>query len=79
MTDPPRPPPAPESDPDAEGALAVAQAEVDLVRFFERLSADARHELDTLADADRRFGEDVAAERAAGPRPGGGGRLGSGS
>jgi hypothetical protein len=34
-----------------------------LVSFFHGLAEDARREYDTLADADRRFGEDVAAER----------------
>jgi hypothetical protein len=35
----------------------------DLVRFFHGLTDEARGEYGALADADRRFGEDVAAER----------------
>ena len=45
-------------DPAAVDALADA-----IVAFFHALSPAARREYDALADADRRFGEDVAKER----------------
>jgi hypothetical protein len=35
----------------------------EIVRFFEALPADARAEYEKLADRDRRWGEDVEAER----------------
>jgi hypothetical protein len=34
-----------------------------LVAFFHALDAAARREYDALAEADRKFGEDAAAER----------------
>lgn len=36
-----------------------------LVRFFFALPREARREYDALAERDRRFGEDVAAEQRA--------------
>jgi hypothetical protein len=41
----------------------TAEAEDALVAFFEGLPADARREYAALAELDRRFGEDVGAER----------------
>ena len=35
----------------------------DLVRFFRALTPEARREYEALAEIDREFGEDVAAER----------------
>jgi hypothetical protein len=37
----------------------------DLVRFFRALGATARRDYEVLAEQDRAFGENVAAERAA--------------
>jgi hypothetical protein len=37
----------------------------ELVAFFVELSPEARQEYGTLAELDRRFGEDVVAERSA--------------
>jgi len=37
----------------------------DLVRFFLGLPSEVRREYDLLAEADRAFGEDVAAEQRA--------------
>lgn len=42
----------------------AAKGADELVRFFHALSPEARREIDALAARDRRFGEDVAAERA---------------
>jgi hypothetical protein len=40
----------------------------DLVAFFRSLSPDARRQYDVLAERDRRFGEDVEAEKRADER-----------
>jgi hypothetical protein len=37
----------------------------DIVAFFLALSPEARRDYERLAEADRRFGEDVVAERRA--------------
>jgi hypothetical protein len=63
-------------DPDAseiDDARAAALAEASFVAFFQGLDRRTRAELQRLADADRRFGEDVAAELAAPPPRGGSG------
>jgi hypothetical protein len=50
-------------DPEASPSKADEDAQVEeVVAFFRRLSGAARREYDALADRDRRFGEDVAAE-----------------
>lgn len=63
-------PPASATDPDAaeiDGARAAALAEASLFAFFQGLDRRGRAEIERLAEADRRFGEDVAAELAASP------------
>lgn len=49
----------------SEDVVAVARAEESLVAFFRGLDRVRRAELVRLAERDARFGEDVAAERAA--------------
>lgn len=41
----------------------IDEATEDLVRFFRSLPPEARREYEALAGLDRRFGEDVVAER----------------
>lgn len=54
---------SPHDDPAAHEAAAA-----DLVRFFRALRPDARRDYEVLAQRDRDFGEDVAAEhRSAAP------------
>ncbi len=63
-------PPGTSTEPDAaeiDGPRAAALAEASLVAYFQGLDRHGRAELERLADADRRFGEDVAAELAASP------------
>jgi hypothetical protein len=58
-------------DPNVSRAGSDAKPEAvepsdEIVAFFRALPAEARAEYEALAELDRRFGEDVDAERAAG-------------
>lgn len=46
----------------------AGEASDEIVAFFRALPAEARAEYEALAELDRRFGEDVEAERAADAR-----------
>lgn len=48
--------------PPLDDATAAEGAAASLVAFFEGLGGRARAELERLAEADRKYGEDVAAE-----------------
>ncbi len=47
----------------ADDAVAAALAEEQLVKFFHHLDRASRRQLEKLAEADKRFGEDVETER----------------
>jgi hypothetical protein len=53
-----------------EDPARTAQLVEELVAFFEALPPPARREYEALAQLDRRFGEDVMAERRARATPG---------
>ena len=58
------------SDPDRRGPPSAPPDRSDeIVAFFLALAPAARRDYETLADLDRRFGEDVEREARAAPNP----------